>query len=237
MRARGRKLAPLVALIAALTGVARAGPQGPHIAGVKGGPHAATAGPAIASGPAAGAGGVVVIVPSAGAADVNCPATIPTENNQVTLVSTISTAITCPTPARATNVVSISFWAQTGTSGSHQKCSVYTFPPGYVSGTTAIPKVAPGCDTVEWTAPGPTMNAWVTLATTGACPLAASTRYQIGCNQDNGYFMYFNGTSCSVSGAQCDQYRTATYATAALPDPWTATNQSTGAYSWYLSVQ
>src|SRR5215475_892686 len=93
-------------------------------------------------GPASAGGAVVatsttttttLIVPSAGAADVNCPATVPTQNNQTTIASTISTAITCPTPARTTTVASISFWAGTGAVGAHQKCSVYTFPPGYVS--------------------------------------------------------------------------------------------------------
>jgi len=73
MRARGRSL--FLALL--LAGTALAGPQGPHTAGTKGGPHAATSGPAIVSGPAAGGGVVVALLAAwmldeaAGAARVN----------------------------------------------------------------------------------------------------------------------------------------------------------------------
>lgn len=180
-----------------------------------------------------------VIVPAAAASDANCPSTLPTKVSSSTGVNTLNAAITCATPAVATSVVSVSFFADgTGTSGAHMKCSVYTFPGGYVAGTTSVPKVASGCDTVEWTAPNGTTSGWITLATTGACPLAASTRYQIACNQDATYFIGFNNTACTVGGVQCNQERTSqTYTTGALPDPWTANNQGNSTEMYYLTAQ
>jgi hypothetical protein len=178
-----------------------------------------------------------IIVPAAGAADVNCPGAVPTQNNQTTSANQLSSAITCATPARTLTVTAVSVWAVTGTAGAKMKCSVYQFPAGYVSGTTAIPKVAAGCDTVEYVFAGATTNAFVTLATTGTCTLAPSTRYLISCNQDaTAYFLGFNSAACTVGGVQCDQYTAAPYATNPLPDPWTAQNQATGAFAIYLTA-
>jgi hypothetical protein len=179
-----------------------------------------------------------LIIPAGGAADVNCPNTIPTQNSTTTSVNTLNAAITCATPAQTTTVLSISFYAATGNSGAHQKCSVYTYPPGYVAATTSVPKVAAGCDTVEWTAPSGTVNAYVTLNVTGTCTLAASTRYMIACNQDLGFFLGQNNTSCTLSGVQCNQQRgSQTYTTTALPDPWTANNQAPVSLAYYLTVR
>jgi len=183
------------------------------------------------------AAGTTTIVPAAMNTDSNCPATIPSQTGGTAGgVGVLTAGITCPTPAATTTVLSISFFATTGTSGAHQKCSVYTYPAGYVAGTTSVPKVASGCDTVEWTAPGATTNAWVTLATTGTCTLAASTRYQIGCNQDVAYGTGFNNT-CTLGGVLCNQQKTGlTYATGALPDPWIANNQNSYTPQFYMTV-
>jgi hypothetical protein len=203
------------------------------------GPGAATCGPAIVLGAGTGA---PVIVPVGGAADVNCPATVPTAGGTNTTVNTLNAVVTCATPARTTTVQSVSFYAATGIVGAKIRCSVYTFPAGYVAGTTSVPKVATGCDTVEWSAPAANVNAFVTLATTGACPLAASTRYQIACNGDNaaggGFFLGYNTTNCTVGGVQCNQQvNPETYTGTPLPNPWTANNQAPDAFSFYMTVQ
>lgn len=175
-------------------------------------------------------------VPVGGASDVNCPNTIPTKTNSQTMTSTLTASITCPTPAITTNVISISFWADgTGSAGVHQVCSVYTYPAGYVAGTTAIPKVSDGCDTVAWTSTA-NFSGWVTLATTGACTLAPSTRYMIACNQDSGFFIGSNNNVCTVGGVQCTQYRGQTFATP-FPASWTAGNQFNLAYTFYMTVR
>jgi hypothetical protein len=202
------------------------------------GPASATCGPAIVGVPGGG-GAVVVIVPAGGVADGNCPATIPPQNATSTMVSYLNAALTCPTPARATAVQSISFYAGgSGTTGTHQKCSVYTFPGGYVAGTTSIPKVAAGCDTVEWTAPGINVNSFVTLAVTGTCNLAASTRYFLTCNADNAFPIGYATGSCTTGGVQCWQsHSPQDYATAALPDPWTANGQGGNVFAFYMTVK
>jgi len=187
----------------------------------------------------AAAVGAPVVVPAAGASDVNCPATVPTTNTQTTQQDNLNASITCATPSRTTSVLSVSFFAASGTTGSKMKCSVYTFPAGYVAATTSVPKVAAGCDTTEWVAPGATTNAWITLTTTGSCPLAASTRYMIACNQGiSPYAIGYNNTSCTVGGVQCNQQRNSqVYTTTPLPDPWTANNQGTASFGFYMTVQ
>src|SRR5262252_2784005 len=175
MRARARSVALAALLVAASAAAQTKHQHGPSMA--TRGPGIAGSGPGAVGGPAGGGGPLVtLIVPAAMNGDTNCPATIPSQTASTAGGPILDVGVTCPTPAVTTLVQSISFFATTGTGGAHKKCSVYTYPGGYVAGTTSIPKVAVGCDTTEWTAPSATTNAWVTLATTGSCPLAASTR-------------------------------------------------------------
>src|SRR5262245_44034121 len=66
----------------------------------------------------AAAVGAPVVVPAAGASDVNCPATVPTTNTQTTQQDNLNASITCATPSRTTSVLSVSFFAASGTTGS-----------------------------------------------------------------------------------------------------------------------
>src|SRR5262252_3131477 len=76
-------------------------------------------GPAIAGcGPAAVGSGATtttlppLMVPGAGVADANCPGpSFPTQTGTTPRPNRIETTLTCPTPARTTSVLSISFWA------------------------------------------------------------------------------------------------------------------------------
>lgn len=185
----------------------------------------------------------LLVIPAALASDANCPTAglpIPSPpGNDTTGVNTIWAAITCPTPSSgAWQVKSISFYATTaGTVGAHQTCSVYIVPAGYIAGSSSIPKLAAGCDTVEWTAPSTTINGWVTLATMGTCTLASSTRYFIACNQDAAFPMGWTPGSCTAGTINCNQDRTGQVYTRPLTDPWTANGQGGATMAYYMSIQ
>lgn len=179
-----------------------------------------------------------LIVPAALASDTNCPATLPVKAAAGGgMLNTLWTAVTCPTPAFTTTAVAVSVWADNGTVGTHIKCSVYNFAGGYISGSTSVTKVAAGCDTVEYTTPTATVSNWVALATTGSCPLAASTRYLVGCNADAAYQIGYNNNTCTLGSVQCQQIVTASYATNPLPTPWTAGSQGTATVLFALGVR
>ena len=123
---------------------------------------------------------VSVLIPTAVGADTNCPTTPPVQNanNASGWTSYVLFGQTCTVGANAHgyDVTAISVWVVAATAGGHAKCSVYD---------TALNHVAAGCDSVEATlAANP--NAYVTMATTGACHLAASVRYWITCATDSG---------------------------------------------------
>lgn len=173
-----------------------------------------------------------VVVPSAGFSDANCPATVPGAPTATSTTNTLTAVATCATGANATgyDVQAVSVYVSSGTAGNHSKCSVYTYPAGYVAGTTFVPKVAAGCDTTEYTHPGGTPNVYVTLAVTGACHLATATRYMIACNADAGMLLGAT-TGCT----NCAQLVTSqAYATTPLPTPWQANNQTAAAMAFYL---
>jgi hypothetical protein len=175
------------------------------------------------------------VLPVAGLSDANCPSTIPGQNNSTSSANGLAASVTCPTGANATgyDVQSVNVYVGTSTvAGAHMKCSVYTYPGGYVAGTTPVPKVAPGCDSAEWSATI-TPNAYIPLAASGACHLAAATRYFLACNTDNGSILMGYTSGCT----NCEQIKSPqAYATTPLPDPWTANNQAAGAMAFYLRV-
>lgn len=170
-----------------------------------------------------------VRVPAAGLSDVNCPTTIPALSTAATgFNGYLNSVRTCATGANAGgyDVQSISMYVGTATAGSHIKCSVY-------SGGAAPPltQISSGCDSVEATL---TLNptAYVTMATSGSCHLAASTRYWITCNADSAIQWGEQTAAC----AACWTWFAQTYATA-----FPASIPAGGTYSltplYYLTAQ
>jgi hypothetical protein len=173
------------------------------------------------------------VLPVAGNADVNCPTTIPTQTGSLSFVNMLMASRTCATGANPNGYDVTAFSAYIGTAapGSNLRCSVWTAPAGYVSGTTAIPKVAAGCDSAPW-ASTVSPNAFVQMTVPGPCHLAPATRYFIGCNQDNTGISQAYLTPC---GSNCAEQRTGTTYPGLL-DPWTATSTAGGAMACYLTV-
>ena len=173
-------------------------------------------------------------VPVADATDSNCPVTALVKSTQSTSLNTLAASKTCATGANATgyDVSAIVLYVGTAVAGSHVQCSVWTYPAGYTSGTTSIPKVAATCDSTAWTSTV-TPNAYVTFPIAGPCHLAPATRYLVGCNSDAA-----GGSAPSLgllgSCTNCEQTKTSTYP--GLLDPWTATGQLPFASAAYLTV-
>lgn len=202
-----RRAVALVLLVVCAAGV-RAQP-----ARVRCGPSGAPCGPAVVS-----TGTVPVLIPAAGAADKNCPATVPARtNNTGGFTSTANLAQTCATPAPAT-VTSVTVWVAFSPAGSKLKCTIY----GPAAPTADKTRVAPGCDTVVATLPA-NPGAFITLATTGSCVLAAATRYWIACTANDALF------NAGSENAACTNCLVSAPLTGTFTDPWPTTLTGAGA--------
>src|SRR5215470_9093459 len=191
MRAQGRSVILAVLLVAASVAAQSKHQHGPTSASR--GPAIAGSGSASSGGPAGGGGGATtLILPAAGPADANCPASIPTVNSYVSgqhqQIDAIQTCVTGPN-AGGYDVTTISMWIQNALVGKHLACSVYD---------SASPKnhLAAGCDVTATTTANP--SAFITMAAPGSCHLNPSTRYWIACNGDDGTTQYGqNNTACA----------------------------------------
>ena len=166
-----------------------------------------------------------LILPVAGAADVNCPTTKPTQNaTQASSNGYANQGQTCATGANAGgyDVTAISLYVGASTAAKHVQCSVYD---------GAKNKVATGCDATSIQLIS-TPNAYITMTPTGACHLAAGTRYWIACNADDTATAFgYNSTACTNCWAWVSQ----TFGT------WPASLGAGGTYNqspaFYLSVR
>jgi hypothetical protein len=166
-------------------------------------------------------------VPVAGNADVNCPNTVPTQNQTTTgMQGYANQGRTCATGTNGGgyNVQSISMYIGAATAGTHIMCSVYD------SAGPPKNKIAAGCDTAS-TALAANPTGYVTMPVTGACPLAASTRYWIACMSDNTSIAYGNTTGCTG----CWQWVSQAYGT--FPATLAAGGTYNNAPAYYLTVQ
>jgi hypothetical protein len=160
-----------------------------------------------------------VVIPTNLGADANCPTTIPVVNGTSAngWNGYASWGQTCATGANAHgyDVTAVAANISGATAGTKLKCSVY-------DAATPNAHVAAGCDTSEATLvanPG----AYVSMATTGACHLAAGTRYWIACAVSDAATTYGQNTTGCVG---CWKYASGqTYATL-----WPATLTNTGGY-------
>jgi len=190
MRARGRSVVLAVLLVAASVAAQTRHQHGPTSASR--GPAIAGSGSASSGGPGGGGGTTTFILPAAGPADANCPASIPTVNSYVSGQHQQIDAIqTCTTGLNAGgyDVITISMWIQNALVSKHLACSVYD---------SASPKnhLAAGCDVTATTTANPA--AFITMSTPGSCHLNPSTRYWIACNGDDGTTQYGqNNTACA----------------------------------------
>jgi hypothetical protein len=171
------------------------------------------------------------VLPVAGAANVNCPATIPTQNSTGGGYNgyAVIAAPTCPTGSNAGgyDVNSISAYIGTvTTAGKHLRCSLYD--------TAGPPKnhVAAGCDTVEATLAA-TNNAYITMAVTGACHLAPATAYAITCAPDDNSTAFGTATAACTN---CFGYVGTAYPTAGWPATLNTSGYSGGAPTFYVTA-
>src|SRR5262245_11963850 len=165
------------------------------------------------------------VVPACGPSDGNCPTTVPALSGTLAgLDGRANQTLSCATGAAAGGytVRSISAYVGAATAGKHLQCSLYD---------TASPhaRIGAGCDTVAATLVSPT-NAYVTMATSGSCHVAASTRYTIVCNSDDAAAAWGYSASCPT----CSNYDVQTYGT------WPATLAASTAYGsalmYYMTV-
>lgn len=195
------------------------GPAAVQLPGTRG-PTCATCGTGTTT-PAA------VVVPVGQAGDLNCPSTLPSHSvENIVTANYIEVSQLCATGANAAgyDVVSVSmFIGGTAAPSDRMKCSVY-------NGATPHAKVAAGCDSVEWigvTNP----NAFITLATTGACHLAAATRYWAGCNTPQGI-----GYGMETTAGNIMHYQTTPYASDPLPASWTSAGDLPRGMALYVTA-
>jgi hypothetical protein len=123
-------------------------------------------------------------------------------------------------------VTAIALYIGAATAGKHIKCSVYD------SAGPPRNHVAVGCDSVD-TVLSASPTAYVTMATTGTCHLAASTRYWIACTADDNATAFGRNTQTCTS---CWQYVLFTPYSSAWPATLTTTGNFPTTISAYMLV-
>lgn len=167
-----------------------------------------------------------LVVPAASPNAGNCPSTVPTIfSTQASVAGFINMSATCTTGAGANLTVSaISAYVALAAAGDKIKCAVYD------GGATTKTKLAAGCESVTATLTA-NPNAFIVMATSGACTLAPSTAYTIACT--------LQGSGPTVGIWQCPNcYLWQTFSTFTNPWPATITGWSTspGTMAYYLTI-
>lgn len=174
---------------------------------------------------------VTVVIPAAGAADVNCPATIPSFPNAsfTPSVNRIMGMPTCVTGAHAQGyeAESISAYIKTSTAGDLLSCAVYLAKtPPY---TPPFTKVT-GCDTIEVVLGN--VDGWYTLPISSSlCLLSASTRYFLACDTGGSATTHYG----AVAAANVSRYVVSTYANP-LPSVWSSSSFETNSVAFYITA-